>query len=215
MIFVESYRPNRVAVRRFLPKLGIEFVNWGQVGDRYIHGFGTIGQDTWTVDFHQYWLKRYLDGKAKGLEAYSINTMACLKNKFMRPKLDMPKSPLSQIAYAFHFDAALYARYLREFSEARNVKRVEGRITEVHKNPEGSRVTGLTLQSGERVEADYFVGALPPDALVALGCLHQQGHLYSPALPAREFEDFLVARMAEQFLQRFSPPPTWGTEELQ
>ena len=53
------------------------------------------------------------------------------------------------------------------------------------------------------------------DALVALGCVHQQGHLYSPALPAREFEDFLVARMAEQFLQRFSPPPTWGTEELQ
>ena len=25
-------------------KLGIEFVNWGQVGDSYIHGFGKIGQ---------------------------------------------------------------------------------------------------------------------------------------------------------------------------
>ena len=111
-------------------KLGIEFVNWARLGDRYIHGFGVVGQDTWTVDFHQYWLKQYLAGKAKELEYYSINTMACLHDKFMRPRADMPKSPLSQIAYAFHFDASLYARYLRGYSEARGVQRVEGRIVD-------------------------------------------------------------------------------------
>jgi len=138
-------------------KLGIEFVNWGQLGDRYIHGFGTIGQDTWTVDFHQYWLKRYLAGQAKELEAYSINTMAALRDKFMRPKLDMPKSPLSQIAYAFHFDASLYARYLNAFSQARGVKRVEGRIVEVEKNDADTRVTAVRLQSGERIEGDFFI----------------------------------------------------------
>ena len=70
-------------------KLGIEFVNWGRLGDRYIHGFGVIGQDNWTVDFHQYWLKQYLAGKAKELDRYSINTAACLANKFMRPRDDM------------------------------------------------------------------------------------------------------------------------------
>lgn len=48
-------------------KLGIEFVNWGRLGDRFIHGFGVIGQDNWTVDFHQYWLKQYQAGKAKEL----------------------------------------------------------------------------------------------------------------------------------------------------
>jgi len=138
-------------------KLGIEFVNWGQLGDRYIHGFGTIGQDTWTVDFHQYWLKRYLAGQAKELEAYSINTMAALRDKFMRPKLDMPKSPLSQIAYAFHFDASLYAKYLSAFSQARGVKRVEGRIVDVEKNEADTRVTAVRLQSGERIEGDFFI----------------------------------------------------------
>src|SRR5471032_327737 len=54
-------------------KLGIEFVNWARLGDRYIHSFGQIGQEVWTVDFHQYWLKQYLAGNAPELEAFSIN----------------------------------------------------------------------------------------------------------------------------------------------
>lgn len=76
-------------------------------------------------------------------------------------------------------------------------------------------IISLVRELGLSVTADGVESGAQADALVALGCVHQQGHLYAPALPSREFEDFLVARMAEQFLQRFSPPPTWGTEELQ
>ena len=35
-------------------KLGIAFENWGAVGDRYIHSFGTIGNSTWMVDFQHF-----------------------------------------------------------------------------------------------------------------------------------------------------------------
>ena len=113
-------------------KLGIEFVNWGRLGDRYIHGFGVIGQDNWTVDFHQYWLKQYLAGKAKDLAHYSINTAACQEQQVhARARRTCPNSPLSQIAHAFHFDASLYARFLRRYSEARGVRRIEGRIMSV------------------------------------------------------------------------------------
>lgn len=138
-------------------KLGIEFVNWARLGDRYIHGFGVVGQENATVDFHQYWLRMHLAGQAKGLESYSINTAACLSNKFMRPRLDMPNSPLSQIAYAFHFDASLYARFLRGFSEARGVRRVEGKIVGVAQREGDGHVTSLTLASGQVVEGDLFI----------------------------------------------------------
>ncbi|HTP38793.1 MAG TPA: tryptophan halogenase family protein [Steroidobacteraceae bacterium] len=164
-------------------KLGIEFINWGRLGDRYIHGFGVIGQDTWTVDFHQYWLKQYLAGKARELEHYSINTMACLQDKFMRPRLDMPKSPLSHIAYAFHFDASLYARYLRKYSEARGVRRIEGRIVEVLTRESDGHVTAVKLQSGQLVEGGLFIDCSGFRALLIEGAMKAGFEDWSHWLP--------------------------------
>ncbi|MCU6434519.1 tryptophan 7-halogenase [Undibacterium sp. Jales W-56] len=138
-------------------KLGIEFVNWGKLGDRYIHGFGTIGQDLFTVRFDQYWQKMRSLGKAKDLGEYSITRMAALANKFMPPRLDVPNSPLNQIAYAYHFDASLYSRFLRKFSEPRGVKRIEGRIVQVSQRETDGHIDAVVLDSGERIEGDLFI----------------------------------------------------------
>ena len=164
-------------------KLGIEFVNWGRLGDRYIHGFGVVGQENATVDFHQYWLKMHLAGKAKPLEAYSINTAACHANKFMRPRLDMPASPLSQIAYAFHFDASAYARFLRGYSETRGVQRVEGQIAEVMVRDGDGHVSGLVLKSGQKVEGDFFIDCSGFRALLIEGALKTGYEDWSHWLP--------------------------------
>ena len=138
-------------------KLGIEFVNWGELGERYVHGFGIFGQELWTTDFHQYWLKMRLKGLASDIERYSINRMACKANKFMRADTSMSKSPLSQIAHAFHFDAGLYAKYLRRYAEARGVRRTEGKIAQVMQREGDGFVTGLLLDDGRRVEGDLFI----------------------------------------------------------
>ena len=164
-------------------KLGIEFVNWARLGDRYIHGFGVVGQENATVDFHQYWLKQHLAGKAKPLEAYSINTAACRANKFIRPQMDMPNSPLSQIAYAFHFDASLYAKYLRGYSEARGVQRIEGRISDVGQREGDGHVSAVTLQSGQRVEGDLFIDCSGFRALLIEGTLKTGYEDWSHWLP--------------------------------
>ncbi len=164
-------------------KLGVEFVDWGRIGDRYLHGFGVIGQDNWTVDFHQYWLKQFAAGKAKSLDHYAINTAACLQNKFMRPRADMPSSPLSQIAYAFHFDASLYARYLRRYSEARGVQRVEGRITDVTLRETDGHVASVTLQSGRQITGELFIDCSGFRALLIEGALKTGFEDWSHWLP--------------------------------
>ncbi|MBH9575308.1 tryptophan 7-halogenase [Inhella sp. 1Y17] len=164
-------------------KLGIEFVNWGRLGDRYIHGFGVIGQFNWTVDFHHYWLKQWQAGKAKELAAYSINTAACHANKFMRARADMPNSPLGQIAHAFHFDASLYAKFLRGYAEERGVERIEGKIVEVQQRPGDGHVTGVQLHNGQLVEGELFIDCSGFRALLIEGALKTGYEDWSHWLP--------------------------------
>jgi tryptophan halogenase len=138
-------------------KLGIEFVDWGKIGDRYIHGFGRIGQNLWTIGFEQYWQRMHRLGKAPELSDYCINHVASRRNKFMRPSNEVKNSPLNEIAYAFHFDAGLYARFLRKFSEQRGVERVEGRIVDVALHGESGHITSVKLASGTEVEGELFL----------------------------------------------------------
>jgi len=138
-------------------KLGVEFVNWGRVGDRYMHGFGRLGQDLATVPFDQYWQKMRRLGKAAPLEEYSITRMAAKANKFMPPRTDVPNSPLGDIAYAYHFDASLYAKYLRKLAQARGVVRIEGKITRATQRQGDGHVDAVELEDGTRVEGELFI----------------------------------------------------------
>jgi len=139
-------------------KLGIQFRDWGRIGDSYIHGFGTIGHDYGWLPFHQYWLKLYQAGKATGIGDYSLNTAAAPLGKFMASATDVPAtSPLANIAYAYHFDAGLYARYLRAYGEARGVQRSEGKIVNTLLRAEDGFVDGVVLESGEKVSGDLYI----------------------------------------------------------
>jgi tryptophan halogenase len=138
-------------------KLGVEFVNWGRLGDRYTHGFGRLGQDLWMVGFEQYWHKMRALGQARDLADYSITRAAARANKFMLPRTDLGNSPLAEITYAYHFDAGLYARHLRKLSESRGVERTEGRIVRVTQREMDGHVDAVVMENGERIEGDLFI----------------------------------------------------------
>lgn len=137
-------------------KLGIQFVNWTHIGHKYIHAFGDMGKDMEAIQFYHYWLKMSQLGEAEELGAYTISGVASDNGKFMRP-FDAGNSPLSNIAYAFHFDAGLYARFLREYSEARGVLRTEGKVVNTILRTDDGFIEAVQLESGERVEADFFI----------------------------------------------------------
>jgi tryptophan 7-halogenase len=154
-------------------KLGIQFVNWGAPGEDYIHGFGKIGRDMLWLHPHQLWLaaRERQPGSVKHFDHYAINCVACLKNRFAFPDKSNPHSPLADIDYAYHFDASLFARYLRSEAESRGVERIEGRIVEVMQDPESGYVERVKLADGNEVGGDLFVdcsgmrGLLIGDAL--------------------------------------------------
>ena len=139
-------------------KLGIEFVNWGRQGDRYFHPFGEYGHDFHGITFHQLFLRqRALANPDLGdIGDYSMSTMAAARGGFGRPSAGA-RSVISEIAYAFHFDAGLYAAYLRKMAERQGVVRREGRITRAHRDAESGDVTSIELENGERIEGDLFL----------------------------------------------------------
>jgi tryptophan halogenase len=139
-------------------KLGIQFRNWGRLGDSYVHGFGMLGTDLGMLPFHQFWLKARAEGVAKELGTYSLNTLAAVREKFMVSPVDAPRNtPLADIAYAYHFDAGLYAAWLRRFAEQLGVRRTEGKITGSRLRAEDGFVEAIVLESGEVIEGDLFV----------------------------------------------------------
>ena len=138
-------------------KLGIEFVDWRRPGHSYMHGFGKIGRDMLWLHTHQLWLKSRGTGDDRPLDSFALNCVAARQNRFCPPNPTNPASPLADIDYAYHFDAALFAAYLRRESEGRGVERIEGRITGVARHPETGYVDHVVLADGRAVDGDLFV----------------------------------------------------------
>lgn len=149
--------PEFMRATRATFKLGIEFRDWDRPGDRYIHPFGAFGEPWGGVQFQHHWLRLRACGReAASFQAYSMAVAAARANKFALPDED-PSSIRSTYSYAYHFDSGLYAPFLRDWAMARGVMRQEGRMAAVERNVETGAILALSMQSGERIEGDFFV----------------------------------------------------------
>ena len=137
-------------------KLGIEFCDWGRVGDSYVHPFGAFGTRAGPVPFHHLWLRQAREGRAKPIEEYSLPIVAARQNKFALPA-ENKDDIMSTFGFAFQFDASLYAAYLRTFAEQRGVVRTDGKIVDVTLRGDDGRVESVKLADGSDVAGDLFI----------------------------------------------------------
>jgi tryptophan halogenase len=137
-------------------KLGIEFVDWGAEGERYFHPFGPHGQNLRGVQFHQLYLREAKRRALPDIREWSMSGVAAELGRFARPGPQTPM-PAAQIAYAYHFDAGLYARFLRTHAERHGVQRVEGKIVDVAIDGESGHVQSVTLADGRSIEGELFI----------------------------------------------------------
>lgn len=164
-------------------KLGIEFVDWTKPGESYIHPFGRYGNPMDSIPFFHHWQKLFNQGKAQPLKEYCLAIKSCELNKFARP-VNIPNSPLSEIAYAFHFDAGLYAKFLRRESEKRGVKCVDAVVNKVSKNTGNGYIDTLVLDDGREVRGDFFIDCSGFKGILIEQALHAGYDDWSHLLPA-------------------------------
>ncbi|MEL6869854.1 MAG: tryptophan halogenase family protein [Pseudomonadota bacterium] len=137
-------------------KLGIEFVNWGRIGDSYIHPFGGYGAPLANLDFHQLWRKYADDAQIDDIGGFSLPIVAAYQDRFEMPA-DDPADLRASYGYAYQLDSSKYGVFLRRHAEARGVKRTEGIVVAVDKDNANGNITSIVLDDGQRISGDLFI----------------------------------------------------------
>ncbi|QOL26244.1 tryptophan 7-halogenase [Thalassotalea sp. LPB0316] len=138
-------------------KLAIKFENWKKQGQSYFHTFGAPGRDTTFCQFHHYLARAKKQGlvdPSEDIWHYDLNAMSAEAGKFAKINSERP---MLKLPYAYHFDAGLYAAFLRKFSENLGVKRIEGKVNKVTQCQLSGDVESLILESGESISGDLFI----------------------------------------------------------
>lgn len=149
-------------------KLGIKFTDWKNIGDSYLHSFGAAGKSTAFCHFHHYLKRAQQSGNTSTLWDYDLNALCANEGKFA---IINSKEPMLEMPHAFHFDAGLYAKFLRKFSEKIGVKRTEGTVKRVQQCQESGNIQSLILENGAVVGGDLFIDCSGMRALLIEGTL--------------------------------------------
>ncbi|KLE34668.1 tryptophan halogenase [Aurantiacibacter luteus] len=137
-------------------KLGIQFVNWGKLGDSYIHPFGNYGYEIGGVSFHHVWHRFKGLGDNRPIQVFNAETMAAYFGKFAKTD-GQQREDLPPVNYAYHINATAYAGFLRRYAEARGVVRQEGRVEHVELNGQSGFVDSIRLEGGREIAGELFV----------------------------------------------------------
>ena len=137
-------------------KLGIEFRDFGRIGDSYIHPFGTFGMPLNGVGFHHYWRRAANGGAVHPIGDYSAGVAMARANRFALPPAELD-DPTTSYGYAYQFDATRFAPFLRSYAEQRGARRTEGRLVSVERNAGTGDVEAVLLDDGSRIAGDLFI----------------------------------------------------------
>lgn len=185
-------------------KVAIWFENFGKLGSRYLHPFGRFGQSTWTAEFYHFWLHARSQGHKVPLGEYCYEWLAAVKGKF-----GLREDP--RVNYAYHFDAALYARFMRRYAEKRGVKRFEGKIKNVRTRGDDGFVDAIELEDGRVLDGDLFIDCTGFRGLLIEGALktgYEDWGKYLPCDTAVAFQT-IVDQPAQPYTGCYAHTAGW------
>ncbi len=138
-------------------KLGIEFRDWGKPGDSYIHPFGAYGAAIGGVEFPPSLAAGPPGRRPDAAGGLFLPIMAARAGKFAPPSPDLELRGLD-----LQLRLPVRRRTLRGLSArlrrgARRGPRTEGKVADVALRGSDGFIEAITMESGERIEADLFI----------------------------------------------------------
>ena len=151
-------------------KLAIAFENWRCEGHTFLHSFGRYGASVGPADFHQLWRRLKTAGDTRTLSNFSLGVRLAEAGRFAEAP-QPPRADFDVFDWAIHFDAGLFAKFLRKFSESRGVRRIDARIAQIRRDGADGRITALDLDNGASLEGDLFIDCTGFRSLLLQGVL--------------------------------------------
>lgn len=154
-------------------KLGIDFEGWHQGDDKFFHPFAKFGKKIASVDFIHHWIKMNSDSNNfEPLDTYSLPAQMARAGKFSIPYGNVNIEEMVNFNYAYHFDAALFAQYLRRFAEALGVEYKDAKIERVQQHSSTGNIESLRLHDGSHISGDFFIDCSGFSGLLIEGALN-------------------------------------------
>ena len=154
-------KENNINVGEFLNKtngtfkLGINFENWQRDGSSFFHDFGykQLANKFMLPIENRYDFFFKLLSENVELKDYNLSEKFAKDN--LAPLVFTQRGPNDVPGYAFHFDARLFADFLKEKSIQKGVRRIEGKMVKVNSYENGD-IKSLELENGQVVHGDFF-----------------------------------------------------------
>lgn len=136
-------------------KTGIRFIDWSpdSGNESYFHPFYSQLDEYFQHEFSQ-----NINLRHRGFDVHTHPDEFLLANQLAwQSKAPIaPKNLPFDTAYAYHFDASLLAKYLKEKALSWGVKHHVATIDQVHQAENGD-ISAVTADTGENFEADFFI----------------------------------------------------------
>ena len=152
-------------------KLGIEFHGWRHEGHTFIHPFGPYGIQAGPVAFRDIWNRLRAAGETSELDDFSLGTQLARAGRVFQPTSE-PRGDFETFDWAVHFDAGRFAQYLRQFCEARGVKRIDARLQEARLDSETGHIESLLLDNGQNISGELYIDCSGFHRILIEGALH-------------------------------------------
>lgn len=134
-------------------KQGVLFEGWGTGSDSYFHPFNMpVGGEDEALLPH--WIADDSPQRPAWADAVTVQEQVIRAGR--APKRPSDPDFSGPMNYAYHFDAARFAEYLRDISVASGVERIEGTVATVERGCDGD-ITALVLGDGRRAEGEFFL----------------------------------------------------------
>lgn len=156
-------RDDRIAAATAgVPVIAQRFIGWSGANSAFFHGYDSRRPSIGEVELLHYWAAARARGMELPYEAFSIAATAARRGKVPRPGAE-PDS-IADLPFGFHLSARSYVESVGGAALAAGI--THHRAEQVVVDTAGARIVAVTLPDGTRIDADLFVDASGPEALL-------------------------------------------------